>query len=221
QHLISHNKTIFANSADPIQLENSKPATTLTFGQNKTDDFIIHFISAQPKVSVTYNNIEINSQLIGEYNFNNISVAIALGVYFKVEEKQIKEAIETYVPKNNRSQIIEKGTTQIILDAYNANPSSMTVALNNFGKLEAKNKIAILGDMFELGKEAKAEHMAIAELANSLNLSKVIFVGENFHHAIPENNESYTSFDDFKTKFNFKTLENATLFIKGSRGMAL
>src|SRR5690554_251123 len=221
QHLISHKKTIFINSSDPIQVEKSQGTKTLTFGQNNTDDFTIYFKSAQPNVSISYNNNQINSQLIGEYNFNNISVAIAIGAYFKVDENQIKEAIETYVPKNNRSQIIEKGTTQIILDAYNANPSSMTVALNNFGKLEAKNKIAILGDMFELGQEAKAEHMAIAELANSLNLSKVIFVGENFHHAIPENNESYTSFDDFETKFNFKTLENATLFIKGSRGMAL
>ncbi|HLV13942.1 MAG TPA: UDP-N-acetylmuramoyl-tripeptide--D-alanyl-D-alanine ligase [Xanthomarina sp.] len=221
QHLISHNKTIFANSADPIQLENSKPATTLTFGQNKTDDFIIHFISAQPKVSVTYNNIEINSQLIGEYNFNNISVAIALGVYFKVEEKQIKEAIETYVPKNNRSQIIEKGTTQIILDAYNANPSSMTVALKNFGKLETKNKIAILGDMFELGPDAKTEHLAIAELATSLNLSKIVFIGENFYQALPASHEKFTSFENFKENFDFNSLKNATLLIKASRGMAL
>ncbi|MDX1317692.1 MAG: UDP-N-acetylmuramoyl-tripeptide--D-alanyl-D-alanine ligase, partial [Xanthomarina gelatinilytica] len=117
KHLIAHNKTIFVNSNDPIQLEKSKEAKTIRFGSRKTDDYEIYFKSAQPNVTVTFNNVEINSQLIGEYNFNNIAVAIAIGAYFKVDEKQIKEAIENYVPNNNRSQIIEKGTTKIILDA--------------------------------------------------------------------------------------------------------
>ncbi|PWK18269.1 UDP-N-acetylmuramoyl-tripeptide--D-alanyl-D-alanine ligase [Xanthomarina spongicola] len=221
KHLITHKKTIFVNSNDPIQLEKSKAAKTITFGTSKMDDFIIHFKSAQPNVSVTFNNIEINSQLIGEYNFNNISVAIAIGAYFKVEENLIKDAIEKYVPQNNRSQIVEKGAIKIILDAYNANPSSMTVALQNFEKLQAKNKIAILGDMFELGQDAKKEHIAIAELANSLKLSKVIFIGENFHDAIPKSNETYKTFNNFKEHFKLDTLKNTTLLIKGSRGMAL
>jgi UDP-N-acetylmuramoyl-tripeptide--D-alanyl-D-alanine ligase len=221
KHLIAHKKIIFVNTNDPIQLEKSKAATTITFGTKKTDDFVIHFKSAQPNVTVTFNNNEINSQLIGEYNFNNISVAIAIGAYFKVDERLIKEAIENYVPKNNRSQIVEKGTIKIILDAYNANPTSMTVALQNFEKLEAKNKIAILGDMFELGQDAKKEHLDIAELANSLQLSKVIFIGENFHNAIHETNETYKSFNDFKAQYNLDTFKNATLLIKGSRGMAL
>lgn len=220
-HLIKHNKIIFINSNDPIQLEKSKEAKTITFGNKKTDDFEIHFKSAQPNVTVEFNNNEINSQLIGEYNFNNISVAIAIGAYFKVDEKLISEAIENYSPKNNRSQIVEKGTTKIILDAYNANPSSMKVALENFGKLEAENKIAILGDMFELGQDAKKEHIAIAEQANSLNVLKVIFIGENFHEAIPKTNETYKTFNNFKEQFHLDTLKNATILIKGSRGMAL
>lgn len=221
KHLISHKKPIFINSNDPIQLDKSKDAKTITFGNKKTDAYEIYFKSAQPNVTVTFNNNEINSQLIGEYNFNNISVAIAIGSYFNVDDKRIKEAIENYTPKNNRSQIVEKGTTKIILDAYNANPSSMTVALQNFGKLEAKNKIAILGDMFELGQDAKKEHIAIAELAKSLNINKVIFIGENFHDAIQNTNKTYKSFNDFKAQFNLKNLENSTLLIKGSRGMAL
>lgn len=221
KHLINHNKTIFINANDPLQIEKSQGTKTVSFGQNKTDDFVIHFKNAQPNVTVNFNSMEINSQLIGEYNFNNISVAIAIGAYFKVDKKLIKEAIENYSPKNNRSQIVEKGTTKIILDAYNANPSSMTVALENFGKLEAKNKIAILGDMFELGQDAKKEHESISKLATSLKLSKVIFIGENFYHAIPKSNETYRTFNDFKTQYNLETLKNATLFIKGSRGMAL
>jgi len=221
KHLISHKKPIFINSNDPIQLMKSKDAKTITFGNKKTDDYEIYFKGAQPNVTVTFNNNEINSQLIGEYNFNNISVAIAIGSYFNVDDKRIKEAIENYTPKNNRSQIVEKGTTKIILDAYNANPSSMTVALQNFGKLEAKNKIAILGDMFELGQDAKKEHIAIAELAKSLNINKVIFIGKNFHDAIQNTNETYKSFNDFKAQFNLKNLENSNILIKGSRGMAL
>ena len=97
----------------------------------------------------------------------------------------------------------------------------MTVALQNFEKLQAKNKIAILGDMFELGQDAKKEHIAIAELANSLKLSKVIFIGENFHDAIPKSNETYKTFNNFKEHFKLDTLKNTTLLIKGSRGMAL
>ncbi|MEO8932683.1 MAG: UDP-N-acetylmuramoyl-tripeptide--D-alanyl-D-alanine ligase [Xanthomarina sp.] len=221
EHLIAHKKTIFINSNDSIQLEKSQGTTTLSLGQNKTDDFIIHFKSAQPKVTLIYNNKEINSQLIGEYNFNNISVAIALGAYFKVDDLQIKAAIESYIPQNNRSQVVEKGSTKIILDAYNANPSSMTVALQNFGKLETENKIAILGDMFELGKDAKNEHLAIAELANSLNIPRIIFIGENFYNALPGTNETYKSFKEFQELFNFKTLKKSALLIKGSRGMAL
>lgn len=221
KHLIAHNKTLFVNSNDPIQLEKSKEAKTIRFGSSKTDDYEIYFKSAQPNVTVTFNNVEINSQLIGEYNFYNIAVAIAIGAYFKVDEKQIKEAIENYVPNNNRSQIIEKGTTKIILDAYNANPSSMTVALQNFGKLKATNKIAILGDMFELGQDANKEHTDLAALANSLKLSQVVFIGENFHKALSGSNLTYKTFDDFKTAYHLKTLENATVLIKGSRGMAL
>ncbi|TYA58237.1 UDP-N-acetylmuramoyl-tripeptide--D-alanyl-D-alanine ligase [Formosa maritima] len=220
-HLIEHNKTIFVNSNDSLQLEKSQGANTFTFGQQKTDDVEIYFKRAQPNVTVSLNNIEIRSQLIGEYNFNNIAIAIAIGTFFKIDKALIKEAIENYTPKNNRSQIVEKGTIKIILDAYNANPSSMTVALQNFGKLEAKNKIAILGDMFELGTEANKEHITIAKLANSLNISKVIYIGENFHHAIHTNNETYKTFNEFKEQFHIKNLENATLLIKGSRGMAL
>ena len=222
QHLITHKKTIFVNSSDSIQLDKSKGAHTLvTFGENKEDDFVIQLNNVQPQVSIHFNNNEIRSQLIGDYNFKNISAAVTIGSYFNVSDKQIKVAIENYVPQNNRSQIIEKGNTTIILDAYNANPSSMTVALENFAKQEGENKVAILGDMFELGKDAKNEHQEIAALANSLNIGKVVFIGKNFYDAIPKTNETYQSFDDFKTHFNFKTLENTYLFIKGSRGMAL
>ncbi|HRF40720.1 MAG TPA: cyanophycin synthetase, partial [Saprospiraceae bacterium] len=120
------------------------------------------------------------SQLIGAYNFGNIATAIAVGLYFGVSASDIKSAIERYTPENMRSQVVRKGGNTIILDAYNANPSSTRQALLTFGAMEAQNKIAILGDMLELGEAAREEHQAIAELAQELHLSQIILVGAHY-----------------------------------------
>lgn len=222
-YLIKHNKTIFANANDPIQLEKTKNATTFTFGnKNNNPNVSINFIEAQPFVKCTYNNITIESQLIGDYNFSNIAAAIAIANYFKVENNAIKQAIENYIPANNRSQIIQKGSNKVILDAYNANPTSMTAALHNFEK-QSGNKIAIIGDMFELGNEAKQEHQHIVDLAQSLHINKLIFIGENFFQTTIESGKSskYKSFSDFKDAFKSSSIKDSTLLIKGSRGMAM
>lgn len=222
-YLIAENKTIFVNANDPIQVEKTKKTNRFSFGNHtERTDVLIHFIEAQPFVKCSYNNLEIQSQLIGDYNFNNIAAAITIGNYFKVEDLAIKTAIESYTPTNNRSQIIEKVSNKIILDAYNANPTSMRAALLNFEK-QSGHKIAILGDMFELGNEAKKEHQNITDLAVSLNIDKIIFVGENFYESNINTSKAsqFKSFDDFKNEFDFSEIENATLLIKGSRGMAL
>ena len=148
--LIANNKTIFVNSNDSIQVDKTESATRFTFGNNNSDANI-RFKDAQPFVISLFKAEEIKSQLIGDYNFNNIAAAIAIGQYFKVAITDIKKAIEGYTPTNNRSQIIEKDSNKIILDAYNANPTSMHAALLNFEKQKG-NKIAVLGDMFELNK---------------------------------------------------------------------
>ncbi len=222
--LIKNNKTIFVNGLDPIQVEKTKNAKTFSFGNNSKDvDVEINFIEAQPNVTVNYNNLSIESHLIGEYNFNNIASAIAIANYFKVDDNDIKEAIEEYVPTNNRSQVLIKGSNKIILDAYNANPTSMSVALLNFDKLNDKNKIVILGDMFELGHEAEKEHQNIVDLASTLLLDRIILIGANFYKTkiVSPKVEVFESFDDFKNSFNHSELEFATILIKGSRGMAL
>ena len=222
-HLINHDKTIFLNITDPIQVEKAKKGNTFTFGYSENiPEVAIDFIDALPFVKSKYNNLIIESQLIGDYNFNNIAVAIAIGNYFKVNDNDIKSAITNYVPANNRSQIIQKDSNKIILDAYNANPTSMRVALLNFEKQEGY-KIAILGDMFELGKDAKQEHQNIADLAISLNIDKVIFVGENFYKSKihSEKAKKYKSYSNFEKDFIIKEIENSSFLIKGSRGMAL
>lgn len=219
-YLITNNKTAFVNANDTIQVKRTIEVKKITFG-SLNEDINIKFIDATPFVKLKYNNLEINSKLIGNYNFTNIAIAIAIGNYFKVEDHTIKTAIESYIPSNNRSQIIQKDTNKIILDAYNANPTSMEAALINFEK-QSGDKLAILGDMFELGKEAKAEHQNIVDLAASLNIDQIIFIGENFYQSKIDSKKvkQYRSFDSFKNNFEL-SIKNSILLIKGSRGMAL
>lgn len=220
-YLIANNKTAFVNANDSIQVQKTIDIKRITFGDSN-EDVNIKFIDAIPFVKLQYNNLEINSQLIGDYNFTNIAIAITIGNYFKVEDQAIKTAIESYIPSNNRSQIIQKDTNKIILDAYNANPTSMQAALINFEK-QSGDKLAILGDMFELGKEAKEEHQSIADLAASLNINQIIFIGENFYESKIDSDKvtQYKSFDNFKNNFELSQIKNSILLIKGSRGMAL
>ena len=152
-----------------------------------------------------------------------MSVAIAMGTYFKVSDAHIKEAIENYIPTNNRSQMIEKGSNKIILDAYNANPSSMHVALENFSTLTYQNKIAILGDMFELGPEAEKEHQIIADLAIDSTIETIFLLGENFFNIQTKSTKvkKFRNFDDFQNHFSTLKIGDATLLVKASRGMAL
>jgi UDP-N-acetylmuramoyl-tripeptide--D-alanyl-D-alanine ligase len=222
-YLIANNKTIFINGNDAIQTEKTNEADRFTFGNNLTFDVKIDFIEAQPHVKVRYNKLTVSSHLIGEYNFYNIAAAICIANYFKVEDKAIKAGIENYIPTNNRSQVMIKGSNKIILDAYNANPTSMHAALLNFEKLNDKIKIAILGDMFELGKDAEKEHQAIVDLASTLLLDTVVLIGSNFYNTkiVSSKVSIFKSFDDFKQNFNLSQIENTTLLIKGSRGMAL
>ena len=220
-YLMVNHKIAFVNANDSIQVEKTTNIKRITFGRSN-QDVNIKFIDANPFVKVAYNNIEIESQLIGDYNYTNIAIAIAIGNYFKVNDSDIKKAMECYIPSNNRSQIIHKGSNKIILDAYNANPTSMEAALSNFDKQEG-HKIAILGDMFELGKEAKQEHQNITNLAASLHINQIIFVGENFYQSKihSEKITQYKSFDTFKNDFDLSKIKNTLILIKGSRGMAL
>jgi UDP-N-acetylmuramoyl-tripeptide--D-alanyl-D-alanine ligase len=162
--------------------------------------------------------MRIQTQLVGDYNFENAMSAVCIGKYFKVDESLIQEALEGYIPSNNRSQKISLGTNTIILDAYNANPSSMREALKNFAKISATNKVVILGEMMELGDYAKAEHEKIAALVKDMPLAKRVFVGSGFHFL--ENEPGITWFsktDDLKTWFKNQPFENTSILIKGSR----
>ncbi len=162
----------------------------------------------------------IKTQLVGDYNLPNVLAAVAVGKYFKVPDEKIKSAIETYNPSNSRSQLIERGTNKIILDAYNANPSSMKLAIENFAKLHADKKVLMLGSMAELGEESLVEHKAIVDLITRYNWTNVILVGGDFlkieHPYLQFQNAS-----EAKAWLEKEVLENSHFLIKGSRSMQM
>lgn len=162
----------------------------------------------------------IKTWLVGEYNLPNVLAAIALGDYFKVPAEKIKFAIESYVPSNSRSQLIEKGSNKIILDAYNANPSSMRSAIENFASLQADNKVMLLGAMAELGEESLKEHEAIIEMIRQYGFKKVALVGGDFlkikHPFIAFRNAA-----EAKAWLLQQRLQNSYLLIKGSRSIKM
>ena len=213
--LKENSKTAFVNTEDEIQVDKTRSIKTINF---KVED--LKFLTSNPFLLLSFKTKNIQSNLIGAYNYSNIAAAISIGVYFKVSEEEIKEAIESYVPNNNRSQIIETANNQLILDAYNANPSSMKVALENFAAIKTDTKVVILGDMFELGEESPYEHQAIVNLATSLKFDNIFLVGENFHQTATEKHQfkSYNLLEEYLKK---NPLKQQSILIKGSRGMRL
>lgn len=224
EYLAKNDKLVFVNLEDPIQIEKSAGIKSFTFGINNTNaDLKINSIKANPFVVIDYDNFSVESHLIGLYNANNINAAIAIGYYFKVEEEDMKQAIETYIPENNRSQLLRIDSNQIILDAYNANPSSMAVAITNFLQLENQNKVMILGDMFELGDESKQEHKLIVDSLLNQNKSECYLIGKSFYEnkVAQENIQFFDTFDAFVAHLKTIHFKDNTILIKGSRGMAL
>ena len=222
--LFKNYKLAFINLEDPIQVEKSKTLNSYSFGLNKAAANVnINSITANPFVEISFSDFLIQTHLIGLYNANNVNAAITIGKYFGVEDLVIKEALESYIPENNRSQLLSKGSNQIILDAYNANPSSMAVAIANFLQLDNQNKILILGDMFELGAESSQEHKAIVDLLSSEKNIVSFFIGKEFYdnQIVKKDFNFYDTFESFSDHLQETKIENSYLLIKGSRGMAL
>ncbi len=214
QYIRENNKYVFVNPNDSKQVELTSDLKRFFFDSSLT------LTTSNPFLEITFNDTQIKSNLIGTYNFDNIGCAISVGSHFGVDTADIKDAIESYVPTNNRSQIIETDRNKIILDAYNANPTSVEAALKSFHQLEGETKIVVLGDMFELGDESATEHQKIADLAASYQFDVLYLVGENFYQTYGDQRK-FRSTDDLKEHFVQSTIENTVLLIKGSRGMAL
>mgnify|MGYP003634928424 CR=1 FL=1 len=219
---------IFINNDDSILLSLCKSDKVFSYGISKGANLNGVLEKSEPNLEGSWktnlNSGSFKSQLFGRYNFDNILAAIAVGNFFDVAPKEIDEAIERYKAEMNRSQLVKKENYQILLDAYNANPSSMKVAFENFEKFPAQNKMIVFGDMFELGSDSDLEHKKLVEVVlNSKDINGGIFVGKNFF----KQKREHDKFHFFETRelasqfFKHFNKEKITFLIKGSRGMAL
>jgi UDP-N-acetylmuramoyl-tripeptide--D-alanyl-D-alanine ligase len=221
-YLKENDKLAFVNADDDKQMQKLTDSKKYSFGEAEHADLNIYFRKAEPHVELEFKGIDIKSKLIGSYNFRNIAAAVGIGAYFGVDVLDIKSAIQNFEAKDNRSQIKITANNTLISDAYNANPTSMEAALKSFDQQQAEHKIAILGDMFELGEDKIKEHNYIADLAISLSFEKVLFCGKIFSEALKDKNlNTFSSFTALKKYLKINPVKNAHVLIKGSRGMAL
>ena len=224
--LEKNNGSIIINGDDQILLkELKKDQRYITYGQNENLDIIGVLTDLTPFVRMrwstkNYKSELITTQMVGKYNFYNFLAAITFGIYFKIEPKLINEAISNYIPSNNRSQVKKTNKNTLILDCYNANPTSMSSALESFSMIENPNKLVIIGDMLELGIESITEHQKILELTEKYQL-KTFTIGTIFNSL--ENN-SENKFENTVEAFEFlsnSNLKNYLILLKGSRGIGL
>jgi UDP-N-acetylmuramoyl-tripeptide--D-alanyl-D-alanine ligase len=236
-YLKASNGVTFVNSdnADLMAMQHARSLKQIVFyGSIDLDNLVSgQLLENSPYLTLQWTNNttgeshEVKSQLTGAYNLDNILAAICIGIYFKLAPEQINAGIAGYQPKNNRSQITQTATNTLICDYYNANPSSMAVAIENLGKIEAKHKVLVLGDMFEMGQESAAEHAAIIKKAMEAPVDERIFIGTEFAAQKSDvgsrTSEAifYTTAEEAIAAFKANPIRNATVLIKGSRAMAL
>ena len=227
-YLIEKKGRLFINLDDVIQKKWLKYRPISTYGQTSKADFKIEQINNKGKgTTIKIENLIIESQLFGDYNFSNIGASVAISRFLGVSNQKIKKALELYKPINKRSQVINKKNNKILLDAYNANPSSMIASINSFLKNNPKNSIAVLGDMLELGFYEKEGHVKIIKLLESSAFEEIFFVGKLFFKFSKESNSFKKTIHFFKEKIEAysylkkRKFKNKNILIKGSRKLQL
>jgi UDP-N-acetylmuramoyl-tripeptide--D-alanyl-D-alanine ligase len=220
---------VFLHGDDGVLSDLSKENNKVTYGTNKLYDVVGKCNNTSLFVEFAwrtrYKATEINAadfiktNLVGVYNYHNALCAACVGNYFKIEENEINEAIQNYVPTNNRSQLQKTENNCLILDYYNANPTSMQAAIENFFNMQADAKMMVLGDMLELGDESGKEHQAIIDLLHEKKLNDYLLVGPIFSSLQKEN--SFISSAQAREFLQIHPVKNKTILIKGSRGIAL
>lgn len=222
-HLKAREKHIFFNADDEIQRKNFSYPHSFSFGEHNDADVKVSYDTLGETAAIKSNGDIFESSLTGTYNAVNIAAAVCIGTFFKVQQENIKKAILDYTSQNNRSQIIKVGSNILLMDAYNANPTSMKAALESFYKSPATHKVVILGDMFELGKDAEMEHQDIVNYLETSGFDQILLTGENFYRtkSTGENIRKFRTFEDLRIELENTILHETFVLIKGSRGMAL
>ena len=230
----AHGQLIFINSGNPLLVSMAaesgiiQPDKMLGYSLNKEEnaaDYFAEITDCSPFLSMDWNKkgtnaTEIKTHLIGSYNAENVLAAITIGNYFGVTNDQIKTGLENYIPQNNRSQLTVTERNKLVVDAYNANPTSMRAAILNFAQMDVPQKTLILGDMLELGVQSEEEHQNIVNLLQQNSFKNVLLVGKDFK----KTKNSYPSFenvDDLISFVNENPVTNHYILIKGSRGIKL
>lgn len=219
-YIRENNGSIFVNKGNKILREKADGIKKIIeYGDNT--EFQATIENNNPFLVLNWNGLSIKSKLIGNYNFENIMASIAIGSHFGIENSLIIEAIEGYVPENNRSQYKETAQNRLIIDAYNANPTSMNASLDNFIQIKEKNKIVILGDMKELGEISEGEHQKIVDKIETSDINQVILVGCEFMKTTSNCAIKFNNVNELNDYLNSENLNNNLILIKGSNSMKL
>ena len=224
EYLSQTGGTIILNIDDPLQRKWMSYDPRYTFGEHTDANCRLEYLKRKYKpLALNLEDQTIESQLYGEYNFSNMGAAVALGKFFGLSLEQIRSGISSYQSTNNRSQSIEKDNNKIILDAYNANPSSMKASISSFINNKRNKGVVILGDMFELGKFTQQAHQQIIEQLESTQIERILLVGKYFFKTQSSDPRlsRFESLEEIKNYLSQNPIENSDILIKGSRGMTM
>ncbi len=222
QYIASHNGTLFVNNDNELLMNLAEDINKVTYGTSADADIHGKMLSANPYLSVEWNGYKIDTQLVGDYNFENVMTAICVGAYFKVPANDIIAALSSYCPTNNRSQVIKTAKNRVVMDAYNANPTSMSYAIRNFRNICKDDNLLIIGDMRELGDESEQEHKTIIELIKQLNFQKVFLVGSEFQKVSDGTKfQTFTDVDSLIRHLDQHPVADKDILVKGSNGIHL
>lgn len=222
QYIAAHNGLLFVNKDNNLLMSLASNINKVTYGTENDVDVQGKMLSANPYLSVEWNGHKIDTQLVGDYNFENVMAAICVGTYFKVSANDIAEALSSYCPTNNRSQVIETAKNRVVMDAYNANPTSMSHAIKNFRNICKDDNLLILGDMRELGEESEQEHKNILQLLKELRFKKVYLVGPEFSKC--SKNSEFSSYDNVEELAQYlhqHPVSGKDILVKGSNSVHL
>lgn len=225
RQVAAHNGKVFVNSDNQLLMKLASEQAMIKYGTTKEADDRFILAESDPYLFVKWlrdKEVLIKTQLTGSYNFENVMAAACVGSFFNVDAVKIKNAISSYLPRNNRSQLIKTANNEIIVDCYNANPSSMALAIKSFYDSVGDNKVLVIGDMFELGKDTEVEHKIILDLLIDLNFSKVILLGDELckvNRAVGF--QCFRNTSDAAEWLQVNPLKNAKILLKGSRGMKM